>query len=438
MGNAIERMKALGIGTPDILIPHEGIDLQKWAVVACDQYTSEHDYWERVEKYVGTDPSTLRLIFPEAYLEEKNPQERIHRINAAMAEYISQDLFTTYGESFFLVHRTTGAGPGRWGLVVALDLEQYDYAKDSRTPIRATEGTIISRIPPRKEIRKDAPLELPHILVLISDANRSVIEPLVSAKESLEKVYDTDLMEGGGHIQAFRVSGERWLGQVASAFEELQASLHPANPLLFAMGDGNHSLATAKSCWEDIKAGLGEKERQAHPARYALVELENIFDPGLVFEPIHRVLFNINRQQFLDELAKHCVSYQIESVDTVTEVVSAIGQRGGLQRFGYVDADGLKVFSLTEPEATIPAGTLQSVIDALLDTDNGVQVDYIHGADVTKNIGSKKGNIGLFLPAIDKSTFFETIIADGALPRKTFSMGEAHEKRFYMEARKIK
>ena len=438
MGNAIERLKALGIGTPDILIPHEGIDLQKWAVVACDQYTSEHDYWERVDTYVGNDPSTLRLIFPEAYLEEKNPQARIHRINAAMAEYIGKDLFTTFDESFFLVHRTTGAGPGRWGLVVALDLEHYDYAKDSRTPIRATEGTIISRIPPRKEIRKDAPLELPHILVLISDANRSVIEPLVSAKGSLENVYDTDLMEGGGHIQAFRVCGEALLGQVASAFEELQASLNPTNPLLFAMGDGNHSLATAKSCWEDIKVGLGDKERQTHPARYALVELENIFDPGLVFEPIHRVLFNIDRQQFLDELAKHCVTYQIESVDSVPEVVSTIGQRGGLQRFGYVDADGLKVFSLTEPAATIPAGTLQSVIDALLDADNGIQVDYIHGADVTKNIGSKKGNIGLFLPAIDKSTFFETIVTDGALPRKTFSMGEAHEKRFYMEARKIK
>lgn len=435
--NAIERLKALGVGTPDILIPKKGVDLKKWAVVACDQYTSEPEYWKRVESYVGEDPSTLHLIYPEAYLEEKNPQVRIDRINSTMASYVANDLFDTYRESFFLVHRTTGEGPGRWGLVVSLDLEHYDYSKDSKTHIRATEGTILSRIPPRKQIRKDAPLELPHILVLISDEKRSIIERLVAESSSLDKVYDTDLMEAGGHLTAYQVTGNR-LEAIAEAFESLHAALDPENPLLFAMGDGNHSLATAKACWEDIKVTLDESERSNHPARYALVELENIFDPGLVFEPIHRVLFNLDRQTFLDTLGKYCESYTIERASSLEEVEQKLELSDKVQRFGYVDQSTLAIVTVKNPESSIAAGTLQSVIDNLVSTISEANVDYIHGSEVTHSIGSKKGNIGLFLPAIDKHTFFDTIIADGALPRKTFSMGEAHEKRFYMEARKIK
>ena|SRR5690554_344934 len=434
--NAIEKMKGVGVGTPDILVPKKGIDLHKWAVVACDQYTSEQDYWKRVESYVGDSPSTLHLIFPEAYLEEPDPQKRIDSINKAMATYLAQGLFTTFPESFFLVHRTTGKGPGRWGLIVSLDLEQYDYSKDSRTLIRATEGTIVSRIPPRKLIRKDAPLELPHILVLISDEARSVIEPLIAQQSSLPLVYDTDLMEHGGHIRAFQIHGEQ-LEQVATAFESLHASLDRENPLLFAMGDGNHSLATAKSCWEDLKKTLSPEELQNHPARYALVELENIFDPGLVFEPIHRVLFSITKEDFIEELGRHCDGFTETTVSSINMVNTLIEKKDGVQRFGYADSNGLSVFNLKNPAATIPAGTLQSVIDALLKNKNST-VDYIHGDDVTMDLGSREGNIGLFLPAIDKGTFFDTIIADGALPRKTFSIEEAHEKRFYMEARKIR
>jgi len=434
---AIDRLKALGIGTPDILIPKKGTDLKKWAVVACDQYTSEPQYWENALAYVGDDPSTLHLIYPEAYLEEKDPQARIDGINATMAKYLDDQLFETYQESFFLVHRTTGEGTGRWGLVVALDLEHYDYSKDSKTHIRATEGTILSRIPPRKQIRKDAPLELPHILVLISDAQRSIIEPLIEKRNTLPQVYDTELMAGGGHLSAYRVSGAE-LEPVASAFEQLHAALDPANPLLFAMGDGNHSLATAKACWEDIKKGLDTEQMERHPARYALVELENIFDPGLVFEPIHRVLFNLERTLFLKELSRHCTSYSLEPTASLAMIEKALEAKDGLQRFGYCDSEGLAIITVTEPESTIAAGTLQSVIDNLLSSGGKVAVDYIHGSDVTKTLGSKQGNIGLFLPSIDKETFFDTIIADGALPRKTFSMGEAHEKRFYMEARKIK
>lgn len=435
--NAIGRLRRLGVGTPDILIPKKNVDLKKWAVVACDQYTSEPEYWQRVENYVGDNPSTLRLIYPEAYLEEKDPQKRIDRINATMAKYLEEDLFDTFKESFFLVHRTTGEGPGRWGLIVALDLEHYDYAEDSKTYVRATEGTILSRIPPRKQIRKDAPLEFPHILVLISDQKKSIIEPLIDQRKTLQKVYDTDLMEGGGHVTAYQVSKDR-LDDLSLAFESLHAGLDPQNPLLFAMGDGNHSLATAKACWEDIKKTLTTDEISNHPARYALVELENIFDPGLVFEPIHRVLFSISKEDFLQELGKHCSSFIFENVENLNEIESILDTKSNLQKFGFADENGLSIVTLQEPQSSIAAGTLQAVIDSLLSIQKSISVDYIHGADVTKNIGTKRGNIGLFLPAIEKSTFFDTIIADGALPRKTFSMGEAHEKRFYMEGRKIK
>jgi hypothetical protein len=437
MEKAINRMKALGINTPNILVPRPGTDLKKWAVVACDQYTSEQEYWQRVEEYVGDAPSTLHLVYPEVYLEEKYPEKRIENINTTMKTYLHNQLFEEYFNSFFLLHRNTGQGPGRWGLIVALDLEFYDYNPDSKTPIRATEGTILSRIPPRKLIRKEAQLELPHILVLINDEERSIIEPLVEKLDDFEQIYDTELMENGGHIRAFRIIGKTLLEELATAFETLQKSLNPQNPLMFAMGDGNHSLATAKSCWEDLKRTLPKEAQANHPSRYAMVELENIFDPGLVFTPIHRVLFNCDRTTFLNELAQHCNTYQIEETDSISSIITAIENQSGLQRFGYVDSDGLKIISMTNPKSSIPAGTLQSVIDNLIDQKRGIQVDYIHGSSVTKALGLKEGNIGLFLPAIDKKTFFSTIITDGALPRKTFSMGEAHEKRFYMEARKI-
>ncbi|MDY4609886.1 MAG: DUF1015 domain-containing protein [Sphaerochaetaceae bacterium] len=431
-----ERLRRVGVGLPDILIPAEGIDLEKWAVVACDQYTSEKDYWESASEQVGDAPSTLRLIFPECYLEDPEPQKRIVAINKTMQEYIDRDIFTTYKDSFFLIHRTTGKGPGRWGLIVALDLDRYDYAKDSRSLIRATEGTILSRIPPRKEIRKNAPLELPHIMVLVSDEKRSLIESLAERKNSLRVAYDTPLMKNGGHLTAWVVDGKPELDLVVNALETMYGNLDPKNPLLFAMGDGNHSFATAKSCWEDIKKTLSVDEREKHPARYALVELENIFDPGLEFEPIHRVLFKTRAEDFLNEVSHCCASFRTYPVENVEELLKQVNEGDG-QRFGYCDESGLKLFVLTSPCASIAAGTLQVVIDNLLAAGK-TNVDYIHGIDVTCSLGGQPGNIGLLLPDVSKDTFFDTIIADNALPRKTFSMGEAHEKRYYMEARKIR
>ena len=434
MENVKNRLNRMGLEAADILIPRKDVDLNKWAVVACDQFTSEKDYWHDVESYVADAPSTLKLIFPECYLDDGDDDRRIEDINRTMKQYVDADLFSTHRNCFFLVKRTCGSAC-RWGLMAALDLDRYSWEKGSTSLIRATEGTILSRIPPRKKIRKDAPLEIPHIMVLISDSGRTVIEPLAASTARLEKAYDFELMKNGGHLEAWVVDSEKDLEAVTSAFEKLYDALDPENPLLFAMGDGNHSFATAKSCWEDIKSGLSEEERKNHPARFCLVELENIFDPGLVFEPIHRVLFNVPEEVFLEELKKNASAVKAEKVGCRNCIAREIADQGS-QRFGYCTADKHVVVTLENPSAAIAAGTLQKVIDALI--AKGYSVDYIHGADVTDKLGSAEGNIGLFLPAIDKGTFFDTIIKDGALPRKTFSMGEANEKRYYMEARKIK
>ncbi|MBQ3317696.1 MAG: DUF1015 domain-containing protein [Spirochaetales bacterium] len=434
MENVNNRLEKLGLQAADILIPRKDVDLTKWAVVACDQFTSEKDYWHDVEKTVGDAPSTLKLIFPECYLDDGDDERRINDINKTMKEYVDADLFKTYKNCFFLVRRTCGSAC-RWGLMAALDLDRYSWEKGSTSLIRATEGTILSRIPPRKKIRKDAPLEIPHIMVLISDKEKSVIEPLAAQSGKLEKVYDFELMKNGGHLEAWVVDSDSLKNQVATAFEKLDAALDTKNPLLFAMGDGNHSFATAKSCWEDIKTTLTEEQRKCHPARFCLVELENIFDPGLVFEPIHRVLFNVPESVFLEELRKNASAVAEEKVGCRNCIAREIADQSQ-QRFGYCTSDKHVVVTLKDPSANIAAGTLQKVIDELI--KKGYSVDYIHGADVTDKLGSEKGNIGLFLPAIDKATFFDTIIKDGALPRKTFSMGEANEKRYYMEARAIR
>ncbi len=434
MENINCKLEKMGLRASDLMIPKKGNDLSKWAVVACDQFTSEKEYWEDVDRLVGDAPSTLRLIFPECYLEDGDGDKRIADINRTMAQYVKDKLFDTYRDCFFLVKRTCG-NTSRWGLMASLDLDRYSWEKDSTSLIRATEGTILSRIPPRKRIRKDAPLEIPHIMVLISDKEKSVIEPLAAKTERLSEVYDVELMKNGGHLQAWVVDSEKDKAAIASAFEKLYDALDPKNPLLFAMGDGNHSFATAKSCWEDIKQTLSEEERKTHPARFCLVELENIFDPGLVFEPIHRVLFNVPEDVFLAELAKNADKVDTEKVRCRNCIAKHIADQSR-QRFGYCTSDKHVVVTLENPSANIAAGTLQKVIDSLI--AKGYSVDYIHGADVTDKLGSEKGNIGLFLPAIDKGTFFDTIIKDGALPRKTFSMGEANEKRYYMEARAIR
>lgn len=435
MSNAKERLSKLALNPADIMLPKKGIDLNKWAVVACDQYTSNRTYWERVKSYIANYPSTLPLIFPEVYLEDGKDEEIIENINKSMKSYVENDIFETYKNCFFLVKRTVG-GKSRLGLMATLDLEKYDFSVDSTSLIRATEGTILSRIPPRKAIRKNAPLELPHIMVLIDDKEKTLIEPFAKSLSKLQKVYDTPLMENGGEIQGYLINGDEAFESIANALENLYNKLDPKNPLLFAMGDGNHSLATAKSCWEDIKKDLSEEEILTHPARYALVEIENIHDDGLEFEPIHRVLFNLNKEEFEGLLIKHCSSFTATKIDNKETLKNSIEEVDG-QTFGFATKnDGILLYKVEDPDGSIAAGTIQLILDEMVEKNIG-SLDYIHGFNETIELGTQDNNIAILMPEVLKTTFFDAIIKDKALPRKTFSMGEAHEKRYYLEARAL-
>ena len=426
-------MKDIGFSPADILLPREDIDMERWAVVACDQYTSEKEYWSDADRIVGDAPSTLRMILPECYLEESGKEERIKAIEDKMKEYLDSGVFRLFPDSYILVKRDTESGT-RYGLVGKLDLEKYDYSASSVSLIRATEGTILSRIPPRKEIRKNALLELPHIMVLISDSRKSVIEPLRDKRESLKNVYDSPLMLGGGHVTGYLVDSEEDKKAINDALSALYDSLDPANPLLFAMGDGNHSLASAKSCWEDIKQRLSAKERENHPARYALVEIENIFDPGLEFEPIHRAFFSTKKSVFDDVLSHHAQRIEKTEAKSIEEGIKTINRKK--QSFLLLDGTSAYIYTLDGTEKEMPAWTLQSVIDEILKSGKG-EVDYIHGVDSVKKL-AENGALGIILPDISKTTFFSSILSDKAFPRKTFSIGHANEKRYYIEARKIR
>lgn len=441
---------SIGVQVPDILLPREGVPMEKWAVVACDQFTSQPEYWEEAERIVGDAPSTLRLMLPEMYLEKPGEAERIAAINATMDRYMAEGTLESKGQGFVFVRRTMD-GKTRSGLIVALDLEQYDYSRGSETLIRASEGTIVERIPPRLRIRKDAALELPHILVLIDDPERTVIEPLAEAANAETKLYDFDLMLGGGHIEGYMVNDA---GRIEGALRALEALADPARfaaqygegkaPMLFAMGDGNHSFATAKANWEALKQTLTPAEQENHPARYALVELENIHDEGIIFEPIHRVLFNLDSEKalrwLLERLAADNGACKMNRFATKEECEASlkVAATCGGHLLPFVSEQGYGYLKVNAPVAQLEVGTLQNALDAMLKAFPEATIDYIHGADVVYELGAKPGNLGFLLPPMAKSAFFPTVVFDGALPRKTFSMGEANEKRYYLECRKIK
>ena len=430
----------VGVCVPNVLLPQPGADFSKWAVVACDQFTSQPEYWAEAEQWIGSAPSTLHLILPEAFLGKPDEAARIEKIRACMKDYLDHGVLQEQEQGFVLVERTV-AGKVRTGLVLALDLEAYDYSKGAKTLIRATEGTIVSRIPPRLKIREGAPLELPHILVLIDDPNRTVIEPLVADKARFATLYDTDLMLGGGHITGRLVSDEASVNGVLDALAALTDRAAFANkygpdaaPLLFAMGDGNHSFATAKANWEKIKASLPESERAEHPARYALVEIENVHDDGIVFEPIHRVLFGAGGKDAVERLAAHLKKQNGDARVAYGAFDAAGGETHTIPFFTGALAGA---FFVDKPAQQLAVGTLQAAIDALIQETPGTEVDYIHGADVVKELSAKDNAVGFLLPAMEKGELFPTVVYDGALPRKTFSMGEANEKRYYMECRRI-
>lgn len=405
----------------DILLPKVD-SMERWAVIACDQFTSDPAYWARVADTVGDAPSTLRLILPEAELG--TPQEAAHtqQINENMNAYLKEGLFQEYPDSFVYVERTLQNGSVRKGLVGAVDLDAYDYNAGATSAIRATERTVTERIPPRQRVRRDASIELPHILLLCDDNEKVLIEPVEAVKDTLPKLYDFDLMEDGGHITGWLVSGEAaqsfcdrltaYTAACPKKYEDL-----PGAPLVFAVGDGNHSLATAKSCYEELKRNHPGEDLSNHPARYALVELENIHDDAQKFEPIHRVVVDTDPQALLKALEPWCAP-------------------GGYPIEWYAGTQSGTVY-LDPSRSQLEVGALQQFLDEYLARNPG-KIDYIHGDDDLKNLAAQENAIGFLLPAMAKSQLFRGVVADGVLPRKTFSMGHAREKRYYLEGRKIK
>ena len=389
----------------DILLPKK--NFEKWAVVACDQYTSEPDYWHDVEAIVGDEPSALHIILPEIYLGDDN-SARIGAINAKMQEYLDGDVFDLHENSMIYVERESN-NTLRRGVVGIIDLEDYDYRKGATSAIRATEATVLERIPPRVQIRKDAPLEMPHILLLIDDPTRSVIEPLSAQKSGFTQAYGFELMKDGGHIDGYFLPDSVIEG-VQDALEVLIADKD--DKLLFAVGDGNHSLATAKECYNQSKNPL---------ARYALVEVVNIHDESIEFEPIYRVMFNVDAKDFIEKFTAYTEKNGGDSSQTFRCITP--------------DSDDRLTVKAT---AKLPVGTLQTFIDGYMQENPQVKIDYIHGEEVVESLCKQEDTLGFIFEGMGKDELFPAITADGSLPRKTFSMGHARDKRYYIEARKIK
>ena len=390
----------------DILLPN--LELEAWSVIACDQFTSEPEYWEKAADLVGNTPSTLKLILPECYLKPDNT-ERINDINANMADYINKGIFKEYKNSMIYVERLQSDGVIRQGIIGKCDLEQYDYAEGSTTAIRATEKTVISRIPPRVEIRKDAPLELPHIMLLIDDDKKQIIEPLAYKKQSFTKLYDFELMLGGGRIAGYLLDE----ATIKDITDGLQALSDKNNGLTLCVGDGNHSLATAKECYNLNKTELN---------RYALTEFVNIHSPALEFEPIYRVVFGTEPDTLIDAFIEYCGG-EYEGSDA--------------QKFDCYFGEEERQISV-KPKAKLAVGTLQTFLDEYLADKKDIEVDYIHGVDALIKLSKKENTIGFLFDGMKKEELFAAVKQDGSLPRKTFSMGHAADKRYYLEARKIK
>jgi len=440
----------IGLQVPALLVPRTGTDLTQWAVVACDQYTSQPAYWEAVERWVGSAPSTLRLILPEVYLGAADKAERILAIQQTMHRYLAQEVLVPQPPGFVLVERQTQHGRLRKGLLAALDLECYDFTPGAKTLIRPTEGTILERLPPRVRVRENAPLELPHVMVLIDDPQRSVIEPLFA--EPQDRLYDFPLMMNGGRVRGWLAYHPLLIQWVVEQLIRLadpdsfaaRYGVEQEPVLLYAMGDGNHSFATAKMIWENLKKAAPDPAAiMNHPARHALVELVNLHDPGLEFEAIHRVMFNVDPNHLLtalgDFLAKTRAGLKVDDFASwpLARQHWLETQQPNRQGIGFIAAGRAGVLTIERAKHTLAVGTLQAFLDAYLATQPQAHIDYIHGEETLQELGQQPGNIGFYLPALAKSDFFPTVIRDGALPRKTFSMGEADEKRFYLECRRI-
>lgn len=479
----------------NILLPKDGIDMEKWSVIACDQYTSQADYWKTVEEFVGDAPSTLNVVFPEIYLGNKkndkncacensscaddhttmyasmSDSERIACINSTMEKYLSDGIIQqVVTDGYVLVERTTESGI-RLGIVGLVDLDDYDFEPKNPTLIRATEGTVISRIPPRVKIREHAAIELPHVMLLVDDpvdkaddvsdegkltdiynignVEHGIIEYVYSLKDSFRKLYDTELMKDGGHIRGYAIEGEA-AKQVTVAFAKKQEQ---SGGFLFAVGDGNHSLATAKTCWENIRKSqkFTDEQLKTHPARYALVEICNLHSEALEFKPIHRLLTNVDVKDMLSFFEAEITKQGLESTEG-DEIVfeyaesgsdnsakpansnEVVSENSAVTCTAPIKSSGINI---TNRGDRLPVEILQGILDKYLETHDNVSIDYIHGDEALHGLVKETNGCGIFLQSIDKSTLFPAINAGGVLPRKTFSIGEANEKRYYMECHNI-
>lgn len=405
-------MSFLTVKAPHILLPIEGTDMNKYSIIACDQFTSEIEYWNEIDRLVQDNLSTYHMIFPEAYLGKVNEKQYIGKINENIKRYISTNSLVDIGESIILVERVTSYGVRRLGLVLAIDLEDYCYHRGFKCPIKASEATIIERIPPRLKIRRDAEIELPHTLLLYCDEEKKIIEPLFKKRNSLECLYNFELNQNGGHIKGYRVDDK---DKVIEDFKELLEKNQ--NDLLFVVGDGNHSLATAKAHWEEIKLTLKEEEKLTHPARFALVEVNNVYDEGINFEPIHRIIFNVD-----DDFAiglKHIL-------------------KGNKQTFIYSKKEGKISINIPKNGAETYQ-IVQNYIDLYLKSHSKSRVDYIHDEESLFSIADNdETSFAIVMPGLGKSDIFDFVARDETLPRKSFSMGHASEKRYYLEAKMIK
>ncbi len=445
----MKTINELGLRVPEILLP-KNIDLKSWSVIACDQYTQDRDYWKKSAETAGGNPSTLNLILPEVYLNDGDKAERIAKIREEMKSYLDGGVFEAARKAFVYLERTTAFGRTRKGLVAQIDLETYEWKPFSKANIRATEATIVDRIPPRKEIRKGAPLELPHIMLLVNDKDGVLVEGAGKiAHDGRAPLYDGELMCNGGKITGWALESAADLEYITGALNKIADSnrADDGSTFLFAVGDGNHSLATAKAVWDEYKAeliagGASEAELAENPVRFALIEIVNIYDSGLTFEPIHRVIFNIDEQALIKKLAAE-LDGTVSEVSSAEALESAVKASQADFGFVYLDADGNQKFTLLKTQIKeLAVARLQPVIDEFLkgltpSAGAKPEIDYIHGSEEVFRLGAQKGAVSVLLPPIAKDSFFETINGRGPLPRKSFSMGEADEKRFYLECRRL-
>ncbi len=433
----MDLLKKYGLSIPKILLPKNTIDIKKWAVIACDQYTQDTEYWNQVVAQTADAPSTAHIILPEIYLTDTEKKNSLTKtIHHTMNEYIQTNIFQPETPCFMYIERKTAYERTRKGLVVAIDLEAYDWKPFSKNLIRATEATIIDRIPPRVEIRKGAPIESPHIMLLVNDANKRLIENFGQIASKKNPSYKTELMLNGGYLSGWSIADksdfveiEKALSHIATENTDSEGSV-----FMFAVGDGNHSLATAKAVWDETKKTCNDPKNALE--RFALVEIVNIYDTGLTFEPIHRVLFNTRSEKFLSFLQKHWTT-EIYHFDTFQKLEQHIQDNPASFAVIHNHNGDLKYTCITTEKKGLLVSHLQPLIDDFMHGKSSDDIDYIHGSDELCRLSLKENTLGLFLPPIEKESFFETIEKNGPLPRKSFSMGEADEKRFYMECRKL-